>query len=85
MFPRGGAEDHLLNGHVHPDLRIAEVSEVVHRIARPLVRDQRLHAFTALAPGIEQFRTSGAEADVELLIAVCHADIAVLRMAKRAP
>ena len=76
------AQYHLLNGHVHPDLRVVEVAEAILGIAGLLLRDQRLYALKALAPGVEQFGTCGAEVSVELLIAICHADITVLSMAK---
>ena len=79
MLACGGSEYHLLNGHVHPDLWIVEVPAAILGIAGSLLRDQRLYAFKALAPGVEQFGTCGTEASVELLIAICHADIAVLR------
>ena len=82
MLARGGAEYHLLNGHVHLDLWIVEVPEAIFGIAGLLLRDQRLYAIKALAPGIEQFGTCGAEASVEFLIAICHADVTVLSMAK---
>ena len=78
----GGTEYHLLNGHVHPDLRVVEVAEAILGIAGLLLRDQRLYALKALAPGVEQFGTCGTEGSVELLIAICHADITVLSIAK---
>src|SRR5258708_39208572 len=54
-------EYHLLNSHVHPDLRIAEVLEAIFWIPGPPVPDERFDAVKALAPGSKEFGRCAAE------------------------
>ncbi len=57
-------EYHLLNSHVHPDLRIVEVLEAILWIPGPPAPNERFDAVKALAAGGKEFGRCGTEAGV---------------------
>src|SRR5260370_42003294 len=57
-------EYHLLNSHVHPDLRIVEVPEAIFWILGPAVPNERFDPLKALAPGSKEFGRWVAEPGV---------------------
>ena len=64
MLASSSMEYHLLNSHVHPDLRIVEVLEAILWILGPAVSNERFDALKALAPGSKELGRRRAEARV---------------------
>src|SRR5258708_32962811 len=81
VLASSSTEYHLLNSHVHPDLRIVEVLEAILWILGPAVPNERFDALKALAPGGKEFGRCAAEPSVQLLVAVRQADITILGVA----